>query len=71
MPWEFFTDEEIAKLCWDMILDPSGEVGRTVEIRDKIAKNAAAGDVDLRQPLIELRRLCHSQGPFASHAAAR
>ena len=29
---------EIAKLTWAMLLDPSGEVGSTLEVRDEIAK---------------------------------
>jgi len=30
---------EIAKLTWAMLLDPSGDVGVTLELRDRIAKN--------------------------------
>jgi integrase len=33
---------EIAKLTWAMLLDPSGEVGSTLEVRDEIAKKRAA-----------------------------
>ena len=29
---------EIAKLSWDMVLGPSGEVGVAIELQDKIAK---------------------------------
>jgi hypothetical protein len=29
---------EIAGLTWDMVLDPTGEVGQAVEIHDCIAK---------------------------------
>src|SRR3979490_2324859 len=29
---------EIAGLTWDMVLDPTGEVGQAIELRDCIAK---------------------------------
>jgi integrase len=29
---------EIAKLAWDMVLDPSGEIGDVIELRDCVAK---------------------------------
>src|ERR1700754_2805154 len=29
---------EIAKLTWDMILDPTGEIGNVIELRDSAAK---------------------------------
>ncbi len=29
---------EIAHLTWDMVLDPSGEIGSVIELRDKAAK---------------------------------
>jgi integrase len=32
---------EIAKLTWDMVLDPTGEVGTLIELRDHAAKKAA------------------------------
>jgi integrase len=58
---------EIAKLTWDMVLDPSGEVGRTIELRDEIAKKRGGRAIplhaDLRQTLIEARRLCNRLGP--------
>ena len=30
---------EIANLTWDMVLDPTGEVGTLIELRDHAAKN--------------------------------
>jgi integrase len=33
---------EIAKLTWDMVLGPTGEVGRPIELRDHAAKRTAA-----------------------------
>src|SRR5271167_3361049 len=29
---------EIAGLTWDMVLDPTGEVGQTIELHDAVAK---------------------------------
>ena len=58
---------EIAKLSWDMILGPSGEVGVTIELQDKIAKKGSGRSIplhrDIREALIEVRQLCHDQGP--------
>ena len=34
---------EIAKLTWDMVLDPTGEIGDVIELRDCAAKKKAAG----------------------------
>lgn len=58
---------EIAKLTWAMVLDPSGQVGSTLEIRDHIAKKRGGRSIpihpDLRQALLEARQLCSGQGP--------
>src|ERR1700744_6811408 len=58
---------EIAKLTWDMVLDPSGEVGTTLELQDKIAKKGGGRSVplhpDLRQALIDVQRIHGSRGP--------
>jgi integrase len=58
---------EIAKLTWSMVLDPSGEVGSTLELQDKIAKKGGGRSIpfhgELREALIEARRLCSGQGP--------
>ena len=32
---------EIAKLTWDMVLDPTGDVGWVIELRDFAAKNGS------------------------------
>jgi hypothetical protein len=29
---------EIAGLTWDMVLDPTGEVGQAIELHDRVAK---------------------------------
>jgi integrase/recombinase XerD len=59
---------EIAKLTWAMLLDPSGEVGSTLEVRDEIAKKRGGRSIpihpDLRQALVEARRLCKWHGPL-------
>ena len=59
---------EIAKLSWDMVLDPSGEVGSTLALQDKIAKKGGGRSVPLHaelcQTLIEARRTCIGQGPI-------
>jgi integrase len=58
---------EIAKLTWNMVLDPSGAVGRTIEVRDQIAKKRGGRSIpihaDLRQALVEARQLCSGEGP--------
>lgn len=57
---------EIAKLTWDMVLGPSGEVGGTIELQDRIAKKRGGRSIplhaDLREALIEARRLCNGRG---------
>jgi integrase len=58
---------EIAKLSWDMVLGPSGEVGATLELQDRIAKRGGGRSVplhaDLRQALIDARQISGAQGP--------
>src|ERR1700732_4191693 len=59
---------EIAKLTWDMVLDPSGEVGPILELQDKIAKKRGGRSIPiqsgLRQALKDARHLCDGQGPI-------
>jgi integrase len=59
---------EIAKLTWEMVLDPSGAVSRTLELRDEIAKKRGGRSIplhaDLRQALVEARQLCNGRGPI-------
>ena len=58
---------EIAKLTWDMVLDPSGEVGSTIELQDRIAKKRSGRSIplhaDLREALSAVRQLGVNQGP--------
>ena len=61
---------EIAKLTWDMVLDPTGDIGSVIELRDIAAKNGSgrlipvhpdlrAGARRLSQSL-DRHRTCHS-----------
>ena len=58
---------EIAKLTWNMVLDPSGEVSGPIELRDEIAKKHRGRTIplhtDLRRALAEARQVCNGQGP--------
>jgi integrase len=57
---------EIAKLTWDMVLGPSGEVGVSIELQDKIAKKRGGRSIpihaELRAALIEARKLTPGPG---------
>jgi hypothetical protein len=57
---------EIAKLTWDMVLSPSSEVGAVIELQDKIAKKRGGRSIppnaELRDALIEARKVCGGQG---------
>src|SRR5258708_11472922 len=58
---------EIAKLTWDMVQGPSGEVGSILELQDKIAKKGSGRSIplhkDIREPLIEARQMCRGPSP--------
>jgi integrase/recombinase XerD len=59
---------EIAKLSWDMVLDPSGAVGGSLVLQDQIAKKRSGRTIpihaDLRQALVKARQLCNGRGPL-------
>jgi integrase len=59
---------EIAKLSWDMVLDPSGSVAETIQLQDKIAKKRSGRSIplhrELREALATARQLCAGQGPI-------
>lgn len=59
---------EIAKLTWAMLLDPSGDVGSTLEVRDEIAKKRSGRSIpihpELRRALVEARGLSNGRGPL-------
>src|ERR1039458_7398908 len=50
---------EIANLSWDMVVDPTGEIATTLELRDHVAKNGSGRVIpvhtDLREALMQLR----------------
>src|ERR1039457_6281369 len=50
---------EIANLAWDMVVDPTGEIATTLELRDRVAKNGSGRVIpihpDLREALMQLR----------------
>jgi integrase/recombinase XerD len=58
---------EIAKLTWDMVLDPRGEVGTVIELRDHAAKKRSGRLIpihgELRKALIAWRQMTGSTGP--------
>lgn len=58
---------EIAKLTWDMLLDPSGNVGTSIELQDRIAKKRGGRSIpihdDLRAELISMRASHVEGGP--------
>src|SRR2546425_877606 len=58
---------EIAKLTWDMVLDPRGEVGTVIELRDHAAKKQSGRLIPihrhLRTALIAWRSMTGSTGP--------
>ena len=58
---------EIAKLTWDMVLDPRREVGTVIELRDHAAKKRSGRLIpihsELRTALIAWRQMTGSTGP--------
>jgi integrase len=59
---------EIAKLTWDMILDPSGEIGDVIELRDSAAKKGSGRLIpihsSLRAGLAAWREMTDGDGPI-------
>jgi integrase len=57
---------EIAKLTWPMVLDPSGDIARVIELRDQAAKKNSGRLIpihpDLRNALAALREASGSMG---------
>lgn len=58
---------EIAKLTWEMIVDPSGDVGRSIELLDIAAKKCSGRRIplheELRQVLIDWAHMTGAVGP--------
>ena len=65
---------EIAKLAWDMVLDPRGHVGFTIELHNNAAKNGSGRVIqvhaDLRRALIAWRRFQTCPGRSFGPSAA-
>ena len=59
---------DVAKLTWDMVLDPTGNVGAGIELRDAVAKNGSGRLIpvhpDLRHALAAYRGLSTGIGPL-------
>jgi integrase len=58
---------EIANLTWDMVIGPEGEVGSSLELRDKAAKKNSGRVIplhpDLRSALAHYRTFAAGAGP--------
>jgi integrase len=58
---------EIANLTWDMVLDANGGIGRTIELRDRAAKNRSGRQIplhsQLRDALAVWHRMTNGIGP--------
>ena len=59
---------EIAKLTWDMVLDPTGEIGGVIELRDCAAKKKSGRLIPinptLRAALMAWREVTTGTGPI-------
>ena len=59
---------EIANLTWDMVVDPTGDIGSVIELRDFAAKNGSGRLIpahpELRQALAAYRSLSTGSGPL-------
>jgi integrase/recombinase XerD len=59
---------EIAKLTWEMVFDPSGDIGRVIELRNRAAKKGSGRLIplhpSLRAALVTWRRMNTDQGPI-------
>ena len=58
---------EIAKLTWEMVLNPTGEIGPTIELHDQAAKKSGGRLIpihpELRDALAQLRSQPEAAGP--------
>jgi integrase/recombinase XerD len=58
---------EIAKLTWEMVFDPSGDIGRVIELRNRAAKKGSGRLIPLhpnvRAALVAWRRMTTDNGP--------
>jgi integrase len=51
---------EIAKLTWDMVLDPTGDIGTVIELRDRAAKSGSGRLIPVHP------ELCHALAAYRS-----
>jgi integrase len=58
---------EVAKLTWDMVVEPNGEIGTVIELRDQVAKKRSGRLIplhaDLRDALLSWRSMTGGAGP--------
>ena len=58
---------EVAKLTWDMVVEPNGEIGTVIELRDHAAKKRSGRLIplhaDLRDALLSWRSMTGGTGP--------
>ena len=61
---------EIASLTWDMVVEPTGTIGKAIELRDHAAKRRSGRRVpvhpDLRTALIAWRAITAGVGPVVT-----
>jgi integrase/recombinase XerD len=59
---------EIAKLTWDMVLDPTGEIGNVIELHDSAAKKRSGRLIpihpSLRATLADWSKMSDCSGPI-------
>src|SRR5438045_6725762 len=58
---------EIAKLTWEMVLGPRGEVGSTIELQEKIAKKGGGRSIPLHDELREQHAAVNKIGVRQCH----
>ena len=58
---------EVAKLTWDMVVEPNGAIGTVIELRDHAAKKRSGRLIplhaDLRDALLSWRSMTRGTGP--------
>ena len=58
---------EVAKLTWDMVVEPNGAIGTVIELRDQVAKKRSGRLIplhaDLRDALLSWRSMTGGAGP--------
>jgi integrase/recombinase XerD len=63
---------EIAKLTWDMVLGPTGEIGQAIELHDSAAKKRSGRMIpvhpSLRAALADWRAMTNGTGPVIRSA---